>query len=194
MNNDLEMYNEESGTRVLISHTKHITEMIRLDQNLVGSLAKEGHVRVWDLRTSLCNLTLTLTLAGLGKIDNDLIAIGTNEFKIRVYNFRTCSYFFSLDGHLSTTLIIIKLKNGNLASGGNDFTVRIWDFNSRVCVKVLIQTNLAAVYSLLELSNDRLAVGTDKGTINIWNLLIEKSEEKYCFTFCLNKNRKTSNK
>lgn len=105
----------------------------------------------------------------LVSLGSDLLASGSVDFLIRIWNLTTKSYIRSLEGHSNNITSMVGLENGNFASGSLDKTILVWSLSSGNILKN-ISGHESSIISLALLKNGQLAVGLANGKILIRNL------------------------
>lgn len=102
-------------------------------------------------------------------LENDLVASGSNDKTVKVWNSKNGSLIQSLESHASSVYTLAMLQNGNLVSGSADRTIKIWQKNSWELVKTLTGHTLS-VLGLTVLKNGGLVSYSDDKTIKLWDL------------------------
>ena len=92
---------------------------------------------------------------GLKQISFDILASGSWDATIKLWNITTGELIRTLTGHTNAIGSMDLMKNGKtLVSGGfyNDTTIKMWDWATGECLST-IQTNLSFIYSLAVLNS-----------------------------------------
>ena len=81
-------------------------------------------------------------------MDNDLIASGSWDMTIKIWNIKTGECIRTLEGHNGYVRIVIKVGKDLIASGSSDKTIKIWNFNTGEFIKTL-EGHKKDIFSLL---------------------------------------------
>ncbi|KAK3809386.1 MAG: WD40-repeat-containing domain protein [Benniella sp.] len=121
-------------------------------EDLVASGSSDATVRLWDVEAGSCRQTLTghnnsvLTVAGHSASvvtvkcspNRDLIASGSGDSTIRLWDVDTGACRRTLGGHTGTVFSVAYSPLGDLmASGGDDKSVRLWKTELGECLHIL---------------------------------------------------------
>ncbi len=120
-------------------------------------------------------------LANLSIGDNqNLVASGSWDSLIRIWDINTGECLKVLRGHLDKITCIINLQKNFIASASQDRTIRIWDALTGECLKVFTghHNRISCLISLGAPEEDQdegalsgmLASGSYDGTIRIWDI------------------------
>eukprot|EP00002_Diphylleia_rotans_P031968 TRINITY_DN6671_c0_g2_i2.p1 TRINITY_DN6671_c0_g2~~TRINITY_DN6671_c0_g2_i2.p1 ORF type:complete len:2170 (+),score=353.17 TRINITY_DN6671_c0_g2_i2:52-6561(+) len=149
-------------------------------------------IRIWDLienkeigvlkgHCSSVNVLLMLendfitTLPGSGAAI-PLLASGSSDFSIKIWDIATCKVIFTLRGHTGsiTSIANIEMKSGQkcLVSASNDKTIRMWNIRDEKNLKVITahSESVDFVCKVKSGGNDCLASVSEDKTIRIWEL------------------------
>ena len=131
-------------------------------------------IRIWNLKTTLCELTLTghsdfvqclrfMTLAS-----KSYLLSGSRDKTIKVWDMRTGTCFRTLSGH-TDYVNALEIINGTIvASGSTDTTVKVWDVYKDVCLQT-IRGHSSWVLSLQFVGGQEFVSASDQ-TIKLWRL------------------------
>ncbi len=115
---------------------------IQLSKDLVA-VSSNIHVNIWSLSSinmapyDLLSSDHTsrhkhVTCLALSQ-DNSILASGSEDFDIMLWNYRRSSRFFnSLVGHRDAVRSVCFISNQILASGSDDETIKIWNVTSGI--------------------------------------------------------------
>jgi WD40 repeat protein len=100
-----------------------------------------------------------------------MLASGSFDQTIRLWNVQTGSCLRILRGHTSAVYILAISPNGQLlASGSDDQTVRLWNLKTGECLHVMCG-HISWVRSVVFSSDDQIVFsGSDDRTIKLWDV------------------------
>lgn len=103
--------------------------------------------------------------------DGSLLAVGSNDAKIRVWSLDDGEQLFTLEGHTSGVWdLAFNSTSKLLVSGGNDCAIRIWSVSDQRCIRS-IEEHKKWVRSVDFCQNDRVIVsGSADRTIRFWDV------------------------
>ena len=141
----IHIYKLSDGSRVgtLSGHTGVVRELILVGDNLLASGSTEnsdtGSVRIWDLTTSISRWHWTgheFGVKGLKKIGSDVLASGSDDSNIKLWNITSGSGIRTLSGHTNQIFFSVDLINSGttLVSGSEDQKIKFWDWTTGVAV------------------------------------------------------------
>jgi len=93
-------------------------------------------------------------------LDRGLLAAGSPNGTVRVWNIHTGRHVWTLTGHTSIVWCLALMPNGMLASGSMDCTVRVWDLTTGQCAHVLSGLT-TCVKHLCASTHNLTAIGID---------------------------------
>jgi len=159
------------------------------DGGLIATSSK-GSVKLWDVRTTTCILTLT----GHGHYgvqdvafspQGHQLASASEDRTVMLWNLTTGECHLTLSGHNSTVRRISYSPKGDLlASGSWDKTVRVWDVASGQC-RAVIQHFQGCVFGVSwtpSLDGNFLVTGCEDGSVVKWQVI--EGEEQYQVKLC----------
>ncbi len=108
-------------------------------------------VRVWNLTTNTCKFILTGhtdSVNGLKQITSSILASGSNDRTIKLWDIQTGQLLRTLTGHTSGIWWSLDLLNSQtLVSGGSyDGTIKLWNWTTGECLST-VKTN-SEIWSL----------------------------------------------
>ena len=107
----------------------------------------------------------------LAILSNDLIASGSGDTTIKVWNSTTFQLVATLKGHTNYVFSLAVLLNGNLVSGGWDTMIKVWKSTTFELITNLEEGNTGSVSSLAinMLNENIISTGSYDNSIKIWN-------------------------
>lgn len=123
-----------------------------------------------DLSKSVFSQTLRSIHSIAFSPDDQLIAAGDVNGKIRLFNSANRQHLCTLKSHTSWIQSVVFSPAGDLlASGSSDQTIRIWDVEKGEHLKLLSgHTNV--IYSInFSPNGQQLVSGSDDGTVRVWD-------------------------
>jgi WD40 repeat protein/transcriptional regulator with XRE-family HTH domain len=124
-----------------------------------------------DLATSVFNETFGSVLAVTFSPDGNLMAAGTANGDVRLWQVPSGIPFLSYQAHSDwVRSVTINSKGNMLASSSDDKTVRLWDVNTGDCLKTL-QGHLDWVWSVaFSPSGNTIASCSHDKTVRLWDV------------------------
>lgn len=111
------------------------------------------------------------------QIDDDTIASGSGDGRVKLWSIKCASVFKFLIGHSSYVSCLLKISKQKIISGGSDCRIIIWnllDDNNKI-----LFGHRDIVKGLVELQNNRLGSCSNDRTIRIWDL------NDLCCLYCI---------
>ena len=175
------------------AHTNKVISLALFNNGLLASGSDDFTIRFWNLTaTTLFKKEFVLkrkteskaefinaktSVNALVFLNNGLLASGTSDSNIYVWDYNLDSALFSLNTQ-SVVYSLCLLNNGFLASGLADGFIKIWDMDKRQLVKSLSgHTN--SVKSLVVLKNGFLASGSEDKSVKIWDVDLGKEVKSF---------------
>ena len=182
--------------RTITGHSDSVHAIaISPDGKILASGSNDKTIRLWDLQTGRAIRTITghsswvrsVAISSLNSSsdtgndnDNKILASGSTDKTIKVWNLSTGKLIHTLKGHTQsvTSLAIspsIKGSDATLISGSADRSVKIWNLSTGELVRT-IRGHTQSITSLAinpanRVSRDKtFATGSTDKTIKIWNL------------------------
>lgn len=162
----IKIYDFEKNLKSISNNSSHV---IALNHNLFLSINVNNSMKIWDvkgycLRTFKGHSSLIYCYI---IINDDLIATGSFDKTIKIWNLSKNEPVNTFIGHTGTIFKILQINNEYIASCSEDKTIRIWDM-SGLCVKVL-KEHIGAIHDICLKEEYLISCGEDK-SINIWNI------------------------
>jgi WD40 repeat protein len=104
--------------------------------------------------------------------NSDLLASSSTDFTARIWDLRTYTSDFTLNGHSSSLYGLKQISSDILASGALDYTIRLWNITSGQSIRTLTNHTNEIWYAVDLLNSgdsQRLVSGSLDETIKIWN-------------------------
>lgn len=194
--NNITLWDQQQGVqRVLTGHTHWVQALIGLDDhNSLVSASFDGSIKIWDLATGNCNLTLADhcgPVLGLAKLPGGLFASSSWDRTVRVWSPQGASVS-ELLGHTGRVRCLCSVGSELIASGDDSCVVRLWNMQGTRLWTVLTGHE-AAVWAVCELDVTRpgavLATGSCDNTIKLWSrercLTTLHGHSGYVVTLCM---------
>ena len=165
----------------LNGHNESVYRVIELNKGIIVSSSYDKSIKVWNVDVVNCINRCVATLLGhksyvwsvikvkwFNNEHHNIIASGSTDSTIKVWDVDLCKCLFTLKGHTFTVVALIQGENGNLISGSYDNKIKIWDLMYQQCIATFMEhTN--AVWALRQLSSGKLLSGSWDKTIKVWN-------------------------
>jgi WD40 repeat protein/transcriptional regulator with XRE-family HTH domain len=138
---------------------------------LQGVLLRDVNFTGADLSESIFTDTFGSIFAVALSNDGKLLAAGTANGEIRLWDTTTASPRTSLQGHAEWVRSVAFSPDGTMiASGSEDQTVRLWNVLTGQCFRIL-QGHTSRIYSVAYSPDGKKVVsGSDDKTIRIWDV------------------------
>ena len=153
----------------LQGHTDIIYAFTMLPNGWLVSGGQDQTIHIWNLTTSQAiTLKLDSCVLSLATPTANLLAVGTSNKGIQIWDIHTQKYVKTLGDENASCYSLTILPDGKLASGHFDGEIYIWDINNKQSIRQLYG-HKTSVTSLATLSDGKLASASGDGTIRIWN-------------------------
>lgn len=187
----------------IINENGKIFTLLEFEKNKLLCGTSDNCINLWEinLTSKVKNLSYsftghTLWVNSLVKCSPDYFASGSNDSKIKIWDYYNKKCIGTLSGHVDCILSLILLKNNNLCSGSVDKNIKLWDWVKGTCLATL-RGHENWVKCIFELDNGIILSGSDDKTIRLWKdkkiISVLKGHENSVRTFCqINSNYFTS--
>ncbi len=138
----------------------------------ISRMSDDRTVRIWDLlpnnATLLDNHTSIESSIHISS-DGKLLASGTMEGVIRIWNIASGQCMYTLTGHNKPVFSVIFSINNNILVSADQQSIRIWNLSNYLCIQT-IHSKSAALNTISLISDSKqLASGDNNGIIRIWD-------------------------
>jgi WD40 repeat protein len=131
-------------------------------------------VAIWDIEKGECIQSMTAKGCGavfsLVYMGKDIVASGSKDKIIRVWNIKSGQCLMELAGHAKEVSCLAVYAENILISGSYDKTIRVWDTTAGKCITT-IDAHADSVNAVIKISNDLFATASDDKTIKIWKVV-----------------------
>ena len=136
-------------------------------------------VRIWDLETGKCRVTLkghaNLVRSVTITPDGKRILSGSYDNSVRIWDAESGRELKKLYGHTNAIMAVVALQdNARALSGGFDHTLRLWDLVSGMCLEKIVCGADEEKYDILSIvvnpAETQTLTGHREGQIRLWNL------------------------
>lgn len=150
-------------------HTEGIY-CLQLDKKKMVTGSRDKTIKIWDLETGSCKMTITGHTRSVLclQYDNDTIVSGSSDATLIVTELETGKLKQKLLGHEDSVLNLRLVKSDRIISCSKDRTVRLWDKNTGQCLRVY-QGHRAAVNAVQWLNHTIVSASGDR-TIKMWDM------------------------
>lgn len=150
------------------AHTDRVL-CLMFDKNRLVTGGRDETVKVWDLNTAKCMLTLHGHTDNVWylQFDDNKIVSGSADKTICFWDIRTGERFHTLTGH-ERGLSCLHFEDDLLMSGSADKTVKLWDLRTFSC-RLTLLGHTEAVYCLYYFDH-RLITGGEDTTARVWDI------------------------
>ncbi len=139
--------------------------------DLSGFIAQEIDFSFSDLSRSKFSETLGSVLALAFSPNGNLLATGSTNGVVNIWDIASDKIVASLNGHTDWIRAVEFSHDGNLlVSCGDDQTLRIWDVNEQTCIKI-IHAHVGRIWaSGFSFDDGKLVSAGDDHQIKIWDV------------------------
>lgn len=158
----------------IINENGRVFALLEFEKNMLLCGTSNNCINLWEINspTNAKNISYSffgheLWVISLVKCSQDYFASGSNDSKIKIWDYYNKKCIGTLSGHLDCILSVILLKNNNLCSGSADNTIKLWDWVKGTCIATL-RGHEKWVKCIFELDNGIILSGSDDKTIRLW--------------------------
>ncbi|HEY9850958.1 MAG TPA: NB-ARC domain-containing protein [Leptolyngbyaceae cyanobacterium] len=129
--------------KILIGHEQRVVTVAwSPDNQLVASGGVDQAIRVWNVTTGNCLITLPGHNGQIHSVafspDGRFLASASGDRTIKLWNIATGKEERTFHGHTNQVRMVLFTLDGKyLISGSSDETIKLWDVQTRECVKTL---------------------------------------------------------
>ena len=178
----------------IINENGRIFALLEFEKNKLLCGTSNNCINLWEINspTKVTHFSYSFTghelwVISLVKCSQDYFASGSNDSKIKIWDYYNKKCIGTLSGHLDCILSLILLKNNNLCSGSADNTIKLWDWVKGICITTL-RGHEKWVKCIFELDDGTLLSGSDDKTIRLWKdkkqISVLKGHEHSVRVFC----------
>ena len=178
----------------IINENGRIFALLEFEKNKLLCGTSNNCINLWEINspTKVNHFSYSFTghelwVISLVKCSQDFFASGSNDSKIKIWDYYNKKCIGTLSGHLDCILSLILLKNNNLCSGSADNTIKLWDWIKGKCIATL-RGHEKWVKCIYELDNGIILSGSDDKTIRLWKdkkqISVLKGHEHSVRVFC----------
>jgi WD40 repeat protein len=157
----------------IINENGRIFALLEFEKNKLLCGTSNNCINLWEINspTKAKNFSYSFTghdlwVISLVKCSQDYFASGSNDSKIKIWDYYNKKCIGTLSGHLDCILSLILLKNNNLCSGSADNNIKLWDWVKGICIATL-RGHEKWVKCIFELDNGIILSGSDDKTIRL---------------------------
>ncbi|KAJ2591620.1 hypothetical protein H4R99_006688 [Coemansia sp. RSA 1722] len=101
----------------------------------------------------------------------ELFVSGGDDYKVKVWNYRTRRCIFTLQGHLDyVRTVFFHPEQPWIISASDDQTIRIWNWQSRQCIAVLTGHNHYVMCAQFHPTDDLVVSACLDQTVRVWDI------------------------
>lgn len=100
-----------------------------------------------------------------------LFVSGGDDYKIKVWNYKTHRCLFTLNGHLDyVRTVFFHHELPWIISASDDQTIRIWNWQSRACMAILTGHNHYVMCAQFHPKTDLIVSASMDQTVRVWDI------------------------
>lgn len=100
-----------------------------------------------------------------------LFVSGGDDYKIKVWNYKTRRCLFTLNGHLDyVRTVFFHNELPWIISASDDQTIRIWNWQSRACIAILTGHNHYVMCAQFHPKTDLIVSASMDQTVRVWDI------------------------
>ena len=190
-NNTIKLWDTKTG-ECLKSLEGYADATQEIDLSPDGRILASGHddrtIKLWDLKTgkichTLCGHSSRIWSIVFAPFYRDrsqtkepkLLASGSFDHTIKIWNWETAECLHALKGHLSWVLRVAFSPDAKLlASSSYDRTIKLWDVATGRCLKTFIGHQGAVAWIEFSPNGQKLASSSYDRTIKLWDVATGK--------------------
>ncbi len=135
----------------------------------------DNEICLWEVanikQTITCNGHTAWVQSLAFSPDGQILASGSNDQTIRLWNLDTGQCLKTLRGHASWVQSLAFSPNGQiLASGSNDQTVKLWNVHTGQCLKTLLGHSNRVFFTTFTPNGQTLVTGGEDQTVRVWDV------------------------
>ena len=160
-----------------LSHTGDVYSCIELSNGQLASCDDDSHVKLWDVISGNCEMTLTTSgkeVYDCVELRNGLLVSRTVDKITQIWNISTGKCVFTLsDGTNNEAYFECELRTGYIVTrvkyADSTYSINVWNISNivSICLLTIYDCN---DYPVKELSNGLLAVPLKSGCIQLWDV------------------------
>lgn len=152
----------------------HVTFLARFQSRLAAGYS-DGVVRVWDVVTGACVVTLNGHKGAITALcfdaEGGLLASGSHDTDVIVWDLAAETGLFRLRGHKGNITGLCFLRNRHaLVSSSKDMLVKVWDLDTQHCIQTVVG-HRSEVWSIaVDHDETRLITGSAAPNLRIYRI------------------------
>ena len=153
-------------------HSSTIYRVIELQDGRVCTCSWDEMIKVWNIETLACEMTLTghtRPVYSICQLQNSLLCSGSSDNTIKVWDLLMGMCIRTLYNHTGAIDQIVQLEDGRFLTSSWDKTIKVWNSLSFEC-ETTLQGHEDSITCLLELHDGRLASGSWDKHVRLWDL------------------------
>ena len=161
-------------------------------RTIASRASREGFTRLWDIvtQTTIAKLKDTSVTALIFSADGKILASGTSDYTIKLWDIKTKQNTDILKGHTDTINSLAFSPDGKiLASGANDSTIKLWDVGTKQNI-VTFNHEVKRIKCVTFLSNGSMlasrALKGSRGSVKLWNVETETLNNTFEISYSAN--------
>ena len=105
-------------------------------------------------------------------ISNKILASGSRDWTIKIWNIKDRSIMSTLSGHKRTVYALCSVKEGVLVSGSGDHSLIIWRTrkSSTYSLRQDLKGHKSEISGIIRLNNTEIVSGEDIGDLRMWDI------------------------